>query len=120
MVNKNKSKSKDYDKKELIKNDINNGKLWNYIIGGISIIHVIFAFIYFMFFKNSKYFNKITYSLMTIYIFACCVRSLFPVVESSRKCFNNNYITPIITRSLATVAEISFSILIAICFKYYK
>ena len=97
--------------------DVKKGKLWNYIIGGISLINVLFAVLYFIFYNKSKHFNATTYTLMTIYIIACCVRSLFPVVESSRKCLNKSKIvTPVVTRSLATVAEISFSILIAICF----
>lgn len=112
-----KIQSKECDKLQIIEDDINGGKIWNYLLGIITSLNVLILVIYFIKNYSKSSFNLYTFILVIIYAVVCCIRSLYPVVESSCKCLNDSrFIKPFVTRSLATIAEISFSILVAIVF----
>lgn len=52
-----------------------------------------------------------------IYIYVCAWRSFFPVVNTDRRCFwDTDFATPIVSRSIATVAEMGFILIFSIIY----
>lgn len=86
--------------------------IWNNILSIISIINIIII-IGFIMYKNKTENQKIFNILVFIFTITCAVRSIYPRCDSTGFCIHKNSIsTPIVGRSMATFAEISFGILI--------
>lgn len=95
------------------KNDIRKGKIWNAILGSIAIINIIVILHHIFTRINNKNSNYRLILLVTIYVFVCAIRSIWPRVDGSGLCIHDNYIsTPFVGRCFTTVAEISFSVFI--------
>lgn len=95
------------------KNDIRKGKIWNAILGSIAIINIIVILHHIFTRMNNKNSNYRLILLVTIYVFVCAIRSIWPRVDGSGLCIHDNYIsTPFVGRCFTTVAEISFSVFI--------
>jgi hypothetical protein len=87
--------------------------IWWKIMFTISIINIIFIINYYKnYCCNSEFHKKIT--LFTIiYVFVAAIRAFFPVIHIERICFIKNIISsPFVDRSIATIAEICFILLI--------
>ena len=85
--------------------------IWNNILSIISIINIIII-IGFIMYKNKTENQKIFNILVFIFTITCAVRSIYPRCDSTGFCIHKNPIsTPIVGRSMATFAEISFGIL---------
>ena len=101
-------KSKLEDKEQIIKEDIKYGILWNNILTisyFVNLIILVFVFFY------VKKFNWLYFILLANAIIFTGIRGLYPVLEDERQCMYS-YVTPIITRTCATIAEISLGALI--------
>lgn len=96
------------------KNDMIIGKIWNRILGTISIINII-VILHHLFLRlnknNEKNLKLII--LVMIYVFVCALRSIWPRADGPGLCIHDNYIsTPFVGRCFTTIAEISFSIFV--------
>ena len=96
------------NKESIIKEDENYGIYWNY---SLTIVYIINICILFYIFFNVKKFNWLYFVLLANGIIFTGIRGLYPVLENERKCMYNK-LTPIITRSCATIAEVSFGIFV--------
>ena len=93
-------------------NDLKKGRVWNSFMIGVFFINIFILFNYYNNnFKNNDSFQKKLTILVSIYVLVCGIRGIFPRIEDSKLCFYNNYISmPLIGRSLATIAELSFTL----------
>ena len=91
------------DKENIINNDKKDGLKWNYILIFSFIINLILlVYVYF----NVK-FNMLYFILIANAVIFTGIRGIYPVTEGDKKCMYSK-IPPIVTRSCATIAEISF------------
>lgn len=104
MENKSVQKNKD----TIINEDIKYGIMWNYILTGTYLINLVLLVIVFFYVKK---FNLLYFILLANAIIFTGIRGLYPVSEGERKCMYNS-IPPIVTRTCATIAEISLGALI--------
>ena len=98
------------------KNDLNKGRIWNISLTAISIINILILSLYFTinYNKLDNFQIKLTI-LVGIYTFVCAIRSIWPRIDNTRLCFYKNIISlPIVGRALATIAELSFILLIVL------
>ena len=93
--------------------DLKIGIIWNRILGTIAIINIIVILHHIFTRLNKKGSNLKLIILVTIYVFVCAIRSIWPRTDGPGLCIHDNYIsTPFVGRCLTTIAEISFSIFI--------
>jgi hypothetical protein len=88
-------------------------KTWNLYLSFISIFNIIFFNVYY-FSKRNTYdlFQHKLAILVFIYIYVCAYRSIWPRIEGPNICLNKNSMSlPILGRTSATIAEISFGLL---------
>jgi hypothetical protein len=95
------------------KNDLKIGKIWNRILGTIAVINIIIILHHIFTRMNKKNSNYRLILLVTIYVFVCAIRSIWPRVDGTGLCIYDDYIsTPFVGRCFTTIAEISFSVFI--------
>ena len=90
------------------------GKLWNKILATISIINII-VILHHLFTRLNQGGKKNIklIILVTIYVFTCALRSIWPRADGPGLCIHDNYVsTPFVGRCFTTIAEISFSIFV--------
>lgn len=93
--------------------DLQIGIVWNKILGTIAVINIIVILHHIFTRMNKSGSNFKLILLVTIYVFVCAIRSIWPRVDSSGLCIHDKYIsTPFIGRCFTTIAEISFSVFI--------
>ncbi len=94
------------------KNDKNVLRWW-VSLSIISIINIVFIIYYYIINKNTNYINLCLFSLASIYAVVCAIRSLWPRKDIEKVCiFNSKMSTPLVGRSLATIAELCFIVVI--------
>ena len=103
-------KSKEENKQNIIINDIKHGKSWNNLLISTYIVNI-FILIYVFFFV--KKFHWLYFLLLANAIIFTGIRGIYPVLEGERKCMHKT-VSPFITRSCATIAEISLGILVVL------
>jgi len=95
----------------------NTTKIWNYGLSFISILNILFLVVYFLNEKKMSNFNLFLFILVINYTLAGAFRSIRPVVEGERIClFKSNISVPLVTRSVATIAELSYITLLVLVF----
>jgi hypothetical protein len=109
-TNQFKNKSNYEDKHLIIEKDISSGINWNNLLIGTYLLNIVIL-IYIFF--NVKKFNWLYFILLANAIIFTGIRGIYPVLEGEKKCMYNNA-TPLVTRSCATIAEVSFGILIVL------
>lgn len=94
-----------------MKNEI---QTWLNILKGVSIINISIICVYIVLFHTTMSQTQAFYSiLVAIYVLVCAIRSIWPRLDTKCTCvFNNKISSPFVGRSLATVAEMSFIILL--------
>lgn len=107
-TNKVNNKSKNEDKNLIIEKDIIHGINWNNLLIGTYLLNIVIL-IYVFF--NVKKFNWLYFILLANAIIFTGIRGIYPVLEGEKKCMHNSA-TPFVTRSCATIAEVSFGILL--------
>lgn len=96
------------NKENIINNDIKYGKYWNSLLISTYVINIFILICVFFFVKK---FNWLYFILLANAIIFTGIRGIYPVLEGERKCMDKT-ISPFITRSCATIAEISLGILV--------
>jgi len=92
-------------------------KIWNYTLSSISILNILFLVVYFFNEKKMSNYNLFLFILVINYTLAGAFRSIRPVVEGERTClFHSNISVPLVTRSVATIAELSYITLLVLVF----
>ena len=87
---------------------------WNKGLSIISIVNLLFL-VYYYFSYDMKSIEKKMYILVFIYALVCSIRSIWPRLDNERICLHDNFMSkPIIGRTLATIAELSFAYLLLI------
>lgn len=87
---------------------IKKGQIWNLSLTIISIFNIILITYYF-FLPSINTKHKHLTILVMIYVYVCAIRAIWPRIEDGL-CFHDNIISkPIIGRTLATIAELSFA-----------
>jgi len=104
------NKSRYENKNEIIENDIKYGRYWNNVLIAAYIINI--CILIYIFFYVKK-FNWLYFILLANAIIFTGIRGIYPVLEGDRKCMHN-VVSPFITRSCATIAEISLGILVVL------
>lgn len=91
-------------------------KKWNAYLSIVTIINVLIMGTFYIFNRNS--FDRVLmvmFILVSIFVIVCGIRSIWPRSDGQKLCLYKNKIsTPIVGRSLATVAEMAFALLIVI------
>lgn len=97
-------------------NDDQKGELWNISLTFVSIINIIIISYYYINYNvNMNQKHKFMTILVMIYVFVCAIRSIWPREEHGGLCFYNNLISsPLVGRTLATIAELSFALFLVI------
>lgn len=97
-------------------NDSQKGELWNSSLSLVSIINIIvITYYYFNYRKTMDKQHTFMTILVMIYVYVCAIRSIWPREEHGSLCFYDNIIsTPMMGRSLATIAELSFVLFLVI------
>ena len=91
---------------------------WWAILAVVTVVNVIVALRYYRMECCSSSAHRTITILCIVYVIVCCVRAVFPVRIIERTCFKSSLISPFVDRCAATVAEMSFILLIAIATTY--
>jgi len=94
---------------------MNKTQTWSQFLRGASIMNIaIWVYVFFMCLQGGNA-NYIQAGLSAIYVGVCAFRSFYPRVDLERYCLHDSPLSSIaLGRSLATLAEITFSIQCAI------
>lgn len=89
---------------------------WLNVLKGVTIFNVSVICIYIVLFHNSiSKVQSFYFILVAIYVIVCGIRSLWPRLDTKCICvFDNKISSPLIGRSLATIAEMAFIILLVL------
>jgi hypothetical protein len=91
-------------------------KKWNIFLSSISIFNMFIILLFFIFNRNN-FDRTMTVMFICVSIFAivCGIRSIWPRSDGQKLCLYKNKIsTPIVGRTLATIAEMAFAFLIVL------
>jgi hypothetical protein len=93
---------------------INEIQNWLNLLKFVSIINISIVCVYIVLYYNSiSKIQSFYFILVAIYVLVCAIRSLWPRLDTKCTCvFNNKISSPLVGRSLATIAEMAFIILI--------
>ena len=105
----------------MVKNNDNlKGKRWNQGLTLVSVINIFIITYYYFSKHNLNKFSKKLTILVMIYTYVCAIRGIYPRIEDSGLCAYDNTISkPIIGRTLATVAELSFAMFFVLLTKTF-
>lgn len=92
---------------------------WWVFMTTASVINILLAIVYLIYIRNQTktLTSKTVIVFGLIYIVVCAWRSIFPVVNTDRRCFwDTDFATPVVSRSIATVAETGFIAIFSILY----